>query len=76
MKRGPPRENVVNFPKDLEKRHFSSAFYIRHLSNGKGSNKRWWVYSVSLDKVFSCNPRIFFIDGPGGVGKHFCIKLF
>ena len=28
VKRGPPRENVVNFPKDSEKRHFSSAFYI------------------------------------------------
>ena len=63
MKRSPLTENVVNFSKDSKNRHFSSAFYIRHLSNGKKSDRKWLVYSVSLDNVFCFCCKLFKQEG-------------
>ena len=63
MKQGPPRENVVNFPQDSKNIHFSSAFYIRHLSNGEKSDRKWLVYSISLDKVFCFCCKLFKQEG-------------
>ena len=59
MKRGPFRENVITFPKDSENRHFSSAYYIRHLANGEKSDRKWLIYSISLDKVFCFCCKLF-----------------
>ncbi|TXG63391.1 hypothetical protein EZV62_010385 [Acer yangbiense] len=50
VERGPKREHDVIFPRDNFDRHFSSAFYIRNLPNGEKHDRKWLVYSVSLDK--------------------------
>jgi len=52
VEKGPLRGNVVDFPKDSKNRHFSSTYYPRHLSNGEKNDRKWLIYSVSLDKIF------------------------
>ena len=63
MKRCPSRENVIAFPKDSENRHFSYAYYIRHLANGEKSDRKWLIYSISLDKVFCFCCKLFKQEG-------------
>uniref|UniRef100_A0A0D3E180 DUF4371 domain-containing protein n=1 Tax=Brassica oleracea var. oleracea TaxID=109376 RepID=A0A0D3E180_BRAOL len=45
--------NDFVFPREKASgRHFSHAYYIRSLSNGKKQDRRWLVYSKTLDKSF------------------------
>ncbi|KAK2655240.1 hypothetical protein Ddye_008292 [Dipteronia dyeriana] len=52
VERGPKRDNDVIFPKDNLGGHFSSSYYIQNLPNREKHDRKWLVYSVSLDKVF------------------------
>ncbi|KAB2610837.1 zinc finger MYM-type protein 5-like [Pyrus ussuriensis x Pyrus communis] len=56
VERGPKRVDDVVFPKDNSNRHFSSVHYIRKLPNGEKQDRKWLVYSCSLDTVicFCC----------------------
>ncbi|XP_022895468.1 zinc finger MYM-type protein 5-like [Olea europaea var. sylvestris] len=63
VKRGPLRQDGFIFPKDLENRHFSSTYYIQHLTNGEKSGRKWLVYSISLDKVFCFCCKLFKQEG-------------
>ena len=63
VKRGSSRKNVITFPKDSENRHFSYAYYIRHLANGEKSDRKWLIYSILLDKVFCFYCKLFKQEG-------------
>ena len=52
VEKGPKREVNVIFPKDDFGRCFSSKHYLRDLPNGEKQDRKWLVYSVSLDKIF------------------------
>ncbi|XP_022852021.1 uncharacterized protein LOC111373688 [Olea europaea var. sylvestris] len=63
VKRGPLGQDGFIFPKDSENSHFSSTYYIRHLTNGEKSDRKWLVYSISLDKVFCFCCKLFKQEG-------------
>nr|XP_028960141.1 uncharacterized protein LOC114825575 [Malus domestica] len=49
VERGPKRVDDVAFPKDNSDMYFSSVHYIRKLPNGETQDRKWLVYSCSLD---------------------------
>ncbi|XP_022875782.1 uncharacterized protein LOC111394258 [Olea europaea var. sylvestris] len=49
---GPKKIDYILFPKDNQGRHFDSSQYKRLLANGQTTDRRWLVYSISLDKIF------------------------
>ncbi|XP_040369371.1 zinc finger MYM-type protein 5-like [Rosa chinensis] len=59
VERGPKRENDLTFPVDDLGRHFSPTHYFRVFPNGEKKNRRWLIYSVSLDKVFCFCCKLF-----------------
>ena len=55
VEKGPAARQHVDFsfPRDKSSgRHFSHSYYQRVLSNGEKQNRRWLVYSKTLDKIF------------------------
>ncbi|XP_020270871.1 uncharacterized protein LOC109846058 [Asparagus officinalis] len=62
VERGPKRV-VIAFPKDIEGRHFSSTHYTRQWLNGDKHDRRWLIYSTSLNVVFCFCCKLFRKDG-------------
>ncbi|XP_042415429.1 zinc finger MYM-type protein 1-like [Zingiber officinale] len=56
---GPKRVNDFLFPKDSNNRHFDSSHYTRVMTNGQTIDRRWLVYSISLDKIFCFCCKLF-----------------
>ncbi|XP_042415183.1 uncharacterized protein LOC122004345 [Zingiber officinale] len=56
VERGPRKDDGILFPLDNTGRYFNPSHYKRQLSNGEKSDRRWLVYSISMDKVlcFCC----------------------
>lgn len=52
IKRGPQRGDIVDFPIDIQGRHFSLDHYSRQLTNGEKMDRKWLIYSVVLNKVY------------------------
>nr|XP_008358200.2 zinc finger MYM-type protein 1-like [Malus domestica] len=59
VERGPKRVGDVAFLKDNSGRHFSFVHYIRKLPNGETQDRKWLVYSCSLDIVFCFCCKLF-----------------
>lgn len=56
---GSKRVDGIVFPKDSANRHFDSSQYMRLLPNGQTIDRRWLVYSVSMDKIFCFCCKLF-----------------
>ncbi|XP_022858603.1 uncharacterized protein LOC111379463 [Olea europaea var. sylvestris] len=61
--KGPVRDDDVIFTKDVANRHFSSIHYTRRLRNGENHDRKWLIYSKSLDKIFCLCCKLFKNDG-------------
>ncbi|KAM6556436.1 hypothetical protein CsatB_003455 [Cannabis sativa] len=59
VERGPKRVIKDEFTRDAFGRNFSSWHYIRELQNGEKQDRKWLIYSVSLDKVFCFCCKLF-----------------
>ncbi|XP_060968307.1 uncharacterized protein LOC133035885 [Cannabis sativa] len=59
VERGPKRVIKDEFTRDAFGRNFSSWHYIRELPNGEKQDRKWLIYSVSLDKVFCFCCKLF-----------------
>lgn len=55
----PPRIDVILFPKDSTGRHCDALYYKQLIQNGETSDRKWLVYSISLDKVFCFCGKLF-----------------
>ncbi|KAJ7320348.1 hypothetical protein JRQ81_019859, partial [Phrynocephalus forsythii] len=52
VQHGPRHIVSYKFPKDSQKRKFSSVYYKRKLANGEEMCRHWLIYSTSKDVVF------------------------
>ncbi|XP_042410187.1 zinc finger MYM-type protein 1-like [Zingiber officinale] len=59
VERGPRKDDDILFPLDNTGRHFNPSHYKRQLPNGEKSDKRWLVYSISMDKIFCFCCKLF-----------------
>ncbi|XP_022866201.1 zinc finger MYM-type protein 1-like [Olea europaea var. sylvestris] len=59
VERGPKRVDDISFPKDCTNRHFDSSQYKRLLRNGQTIDRRWLVYSISMDRIFCFCCKLF-----------------
>ncbi|XP_047326811.1 zinc finger MYM-type protein 5-like [Impatiens glandulifera] len=56
---GPKRYDDILFPLDNTGRHFNPSHYKRQLTNGGKSDRRWLMYSISMDKIFCFCCKLF-----------------
>ncbi|XP_026396830.1 zinc finger MYM-type protein 1-like [Papaver somniferum] len=62
IENGPRRVEDYVFPYDKFREHFSRKHYTRKMTNGEKQDRRWLVYSTSLNKVFCFCCKLFEID--------------
>lgn len=52
IEKGSVQIKGINFPQDVNGRHFSDFHYQREMSNGEKLKRKWLVYSVKRDCVY------------------------
>lgn len=59
VEKGPFRYPELDYPEDENKRHFSSMFFTRKLSNGETVDRKWLIYSKHNDAAYCFACKLF-----------------